>query len=74
MTDDRPGVQTLLRLPRVREHRRRLPLLPALEIDTELRTMPIAPGGLHEHLAAMTVARLRNDCFGIKDGAMTALA
>ena len=55
-----PRVQPLLRLPRVREHRRCLSLLPAFEIDTDLRAVPIAPRRLHEHMAAVTIARLRN--------------
>ena len=55
-----PLMQPLLRFPRMRDHRRRLPLLPPLQIDAELRAMPVAPGRLHENVAAMTIARLGN--------------
>ena len=52
----------LLRLPGVRDHRRRLPLLAAREIDARLRSMPIAPGRPDEDVAAMRVP-------GLGDGA-----
>jgi hypothetical protein len=42
----------------VRDHRRRLSLLAALEFDARLRSMPVAPRGLHEHMPAVTVARM----------------
>jgi hypothetical protein len=51
-------MQALLRFPGVRDHRRRLSLLAALEFDARLRSMPVAPRGLHEHMPAVTVARM----------------
>ena len=55
-----PLMQPLLRLPRVRDHRRRLVRLPAFEIDARLRAMPIAPRRLDQDVATVTVARLRD--------------
>src|ERR1044071_4271436 len=58
-----PLVQPLLRLPRMRDHVRRLPRLPALELHAHRRPMVIAPGGLDQHMATMTVAGFRDRAF-----------
>src|SRR5688500_1986541 len=55
-----PLMQALLRLPRVRDDRRRLPLLPATNLGAEVRPVVIAPRRLHEDVAAVTVAGLRD--------------
>ena len=51
-------MQALLRLPGVRDHRGRLPLMPALEVDARLRSMPVAPRRLSEHMATVVIPRL----------------
>ncbi len=50
-------VRPLLRLPDVQNHRRRLPFLPTIEINADLRTMPITPPRLDEHMPAMAIPR-----------------
>ena len=50
-------VQAVLRLPRMRDHDRRLAALPRGEGRADLRLEPIRPGGLDEHVAAPALVR-----------------
>src|SRR5690606_16834711 len=51
-------MQPLLRLPCVRDHGWRLPLLSTFEVNTRLRPMPVAPRGLDQDMSTVTVAGL----------------
>src|SRR5881409_786391 len=51
-------VQAVLRLPRLGDHRRRLPPLTVGERGADARRMAIRPGGLDEHMPAVAVAGL----------------
>ena len=53
-------MQPLLRLPRMRDDGGRLVPLATPQIDARLRAMPVAPRRLHEHVATVAVARLRD--------------
>jgi len=55
----------VLCLPRVRDDRGRLALLACLECEADRGTVAVAPGCLHEHVAAMAAA-------GLGDRALTA--
>ena len=55
-----PLMQPLLRFPRVRDDGGRLALLPPLEIDADLRAMPVTPRRLHQDVATVPVAGLRD--------------
>jgi hypothetical protein len=48
-------MESLLRLPRVRDDRRRLACLSPFQIDARLGTVPIAPGRLDKDVTAMRV-------------------
>ena len=51
-------MQSLLRLPGMYDHTWSVSLLSALELDPSLRSMPVTPRCLHEHVAAVAVAGL----------------
>lgn len=50
-------METLLRFPRARDDRRRMPLLAVLESDARLGAIPVAPRRPDQHLATVAVHR-----------------
>ncbi len=58
-------VQAVLRFPGMRDHRRGLSLLPRPEMGPHQGPMAIAPRGLHQDVATVTVARFREGALAL---------